>query len=288
MKSTILALGALFLLALGQTVQAAVLYGATASGSPGQLYTIDAATGALVQSIGPLNDILGTNYPITGMAFHPTTGVLYGSTGNNPSSTAGTFVSIDPATALVTVIGLFNAGPTNSGGTPSTMGDIAFDAAGNLYGVGTIGGPQLYSINIATGQATVIGGTGLTSTTGGGVAVSSGGVIYGTPTASRFGTYDSGTGAFTNITNPTKPGGGGAYAALEFGPGGLLYGLNSAPGSPPPTYLVAIDQVTGAVTSLGQSVQALDAIAYRVPEPSALMLMAASGLAVIGVSRRRK
>lgn len=258
-------------------VQAAALYAATASGGPGELYIIDPSNGSVIQDVGPLNDALGTNYPITGLAFHPVTGVLYGSTGNNPQGTAARLVTIDPATALVTVVGSFNAGPVNSSGTPSTMGDLDFDAAGNLYGVGTVGGPQLYSINIATGQATVIGGTGLTSTTGGGLAIGADGTFYGTPTSSRFGTYDSITGAYTNITNPAKPAGGGAYNALAFDENGVLFGMNSGPGAPPPTHLVTIDPVTGTVTDLGSSVAAMDAIAFQVPEPGSLMLLLAGG-----------
>ena len=265
--------------------RAAILYAATAAGDSGQLYTLNPATGAMVQNIGPLNDVAGTNYPITGLAFHPTTGVLYGSTGNNPAATAARLVTINPATGLVTVIGSFNAGPTNSSGTPATMGDLAFDSTGNLYGVGTIGGPQLYSINIATAQATVIGSTGITSTTGGGVDVSPSGVIYGTPTASRFGTYDGVTGAYTNIANPAKPS-GGAYGALAFD-GSTLYGLNVGSGSPPPTNLVTIDSTTGAVTNLGSSVASLDAIAFApVPEPATWTLLFAP--AALAALRRRR
>jgi hypothetical protein len=287
MKMLQLAFGALALVGLSARVDAAVLYGATASGSPGRLFTIDPATAAQISDIGPTNDAAGANYPITGLAFHPTTGVLYGSTGNNPAATAGTFVTINPATAQVTVIGLFNAGPTNSSDVPATMTDLAFDAVGNLYGLGSIGGPQLYSIDVATGQATVIGTTGLTSTTGGGLAISSADVFYGTPTASRYGTYDSATGAYTDITNPTKPGGGGAYAALDFSPDGVLYGLNSAPGSPPPTFLVTIDPATGAVTNVGGSVQALDAIAFQIPEPGAIGLLAPLAALLLRRSSRK-
>jgi hypothetical protein len=129
----------------------------------------------------------------------PHDGALHGSTANSEAA--------KPSRSILTVTadGLFNAGPTNSSGTPATMADIAFDAAGNLYGVGSIGGPQLYSINTTSGQATAVGaGTGLTSTSGGGLAIGAGG-FYGTPTSSRFGTYDSVTGAYTNIANPTKP-----------------------------------------------------------------------------------
>jgi hypothetical protein len=286
MKARYILLCAFSLLGFGGQADAGALFGATASGSPGSLYRLDPSNGASLELVGSLNDAAGTNYPITGLAFHPTTRVLYGSTGNNPAATAGLFVQIDRATALVTVIGPFNAGPTNASGTPATMADLAFDSAGNLYGIGSIGGPQLYSINLNTGQATVNGSSGLTSTSGGGLTISADGTFYGTPTASRYGTYDPGSGAYTNITNPVKPGGGGSYAALEFGPGGVLLGLNSAPGSPPPTFLAAIDPATGGVTSLGQSVDAIDAIAW-IPEPGTLFLIAGSVFVAVLSNRCR-
>jgi hypothetical protein len=269
--------------------EAGTLYASTAAGAAGELYILNQATGAVIQDVGPLHDALNVNYPVTGLAFHPTTGVLYGSTGNNNPSLADTdarLVTINPADGLVTVIGSFNAGPTNSGGNPATMADIGFDASGNLYGVSSIGGPNLYSINLATGQATLVGPNGVsTSTGGGGIAISSGGTFYATPTASRFGTYNSGTGAYTNIANPAKPAGGGAYGALDFD-GNVLYGLNVGPGSPPPTHLVTINTATGAVTDLGASVNSLDAIAFQVPEPATLVLFIV-GIAGLAARRRR-
>jgi hypothetical protein len=272
-------------LTLAAHAEAGSLYATSAAGSTGELYLIDNATGALVQDIGPLNSVTGLNYPITGLAFNPTTNVLYGSTGNSEAATAAQLVTINRTTGLVTPIGSFNTGVANGSGTPSTMGDLSFDpTTGTLYGVATISGPQLYSINPATGQATLIGGTGLTSTTGGGIAVSSAGTFNGTPTSTRFGTYNNVTGAFTNIAAPTRPVGGG-YAALEYGAGGVLYGLNlgAAVAGIPPTHLVTIDPATGAVTDLGASVDFLDAIAY-VPEPTSLMALGAAGLLV---ARRR-
>jgi hypothetical protein len=268
-----------------RVASAANLYAATAAGAAGELYIISSADGSTVQDVGPLNDSLGTNYPITGMAFNPLTGVLYGSTGNAGAVDA-TLVTINPTTALVTVVGAFNAGPTNSQGVPSTMGDISFDSSGNLFGVGTIGGPNLYSINPLTGQATLIGLNGAsTSTSGGGLAISAAGVFYGTPTSSRFGTYDSTTGVYTNIANPDKPAGTGAYGALTFD-GSTLYGLNVGPGSPPPTAITIIDPATGAVTNVGTSIASLDALAAPVPEPATAALLGGA-VGVMALRRRR-
>jgi hypothetical protein len=279
-----LCLFALALFSMTAHADAATLYGATAAGGPGELYILDPATGAVVQDVGPLNDVTGLNYGMTGLAFHPLTGVLYGSTSNSEgAATQARLVTINPATALVTVIGSYNAGPVNTSGTPATMADLAFNAAGNLFGVGSVGGPQLYSINTGTAQATVIGDTGLTSTSGGGLEVGTGGVFYGTPTAARFGTYDSVLGTYTNIANPTKPV-GGAYAALSFD-GSLLYGLDLGPSPALTTHLVTID-ATGAVSDIGASVNALDAIAFQVPEPSTAVLWTFGLAALIGWRRR--
>ena len=160
------------------------------------------------------------------------------------------------------------------------MSDIAFDPAGNLYGVGSIGA-QLYSINTSTGQATQIGNAGFTFTEGGGLAVSPARVFYGTPTNDRFGTYNSTTGTFTNIANPAKPAGLN-YSALAFD-GGTLYGINNGPSST--RRIVTIVPATGAVTDIGATVSAIDAIAFQIPEPATLMLLAIGFAVPIGWRR---
>jgi hypothetical protein len=261
----------LALLASLASAQAGTLYLATASGSPGELYIVNPATAATVKDVGPLNDANNVNYAVTGLAFHPTTGVLYGSSASSDAATASRLLIIDPATAKVTVVGLYNANAASA-----TMADISFDSSGNLYGVASKSGPNLFSVDTTTAQATQIGNTFLTSTSGGGIAIDSTGVIWGAPTASRFGTYNLSDGTFVNNGTPTKPAGGGAFAALAFDETGVLYALNSGPGTPPPTHLAIINTNDLTVTDLGVCVSAGDAIAFQPPIASAPSLTIAA------------
>jgi len=231
---------------------ASTLYGATSAGGPGELWIINPTNGAAVQDVGPLNDTNGVNYAVTGLAFNPLTGALYGSTGGR---TGTELLTIDPGTATVTVIGSYDY---NAAGN-ATMSDIAFDQSGHLFGIGSVGGPTLYSIDLSSGLATAIGVSGLPpATSGGGLAISPGGIFYGTPTTFEFGTYNPTTGAYTHIADPARPAGQGAsYAALAFD-GNTLYGMNLGT----PTHLVIID-TAGNVFDLGTSVASLDGIAFR-------------------------
>jgi hypothetical protein len=270
------ALGVLTL-AAGQA-NASILYGATSSGH-GELYILNPATGGALTDVGPLNDGAATNYSVTGLAFDPNTGLLYGSTG---AVTGTKLLTINPATATVTVVGSYNAGT-------ASMTDLAFDSSGNLFGISSSGGANLYSINKITGQATVVGPSGVGFTEGGGLAISSTGVYYGSPIPADYGTYDSITGAYTNIATPASPvGAGGSYAALAFD-GSTLYGDNLKPGTGGgATHLVTIDPTTGTVTDIGPSITHLDALAVAVPEPGAMTLLAGSAVISLLTTTRRK
>jgi hypothetical protein len=259
---------------------ATVLYGSTAGSGAGELYTLDPTNGAVVTDIGPLNDASTLNYGVTGLAFEPTTQTLYGSTGNSGAddpSTRAQLVRINPANGLVTPIGPFNVGAGN------TMTDISFDpTTGTLYGIGSSGGAHLYTVNTLTGQATLVGDSGFGFTTGGGMAINSAGMVYGSPNASNFGTYDKNTGSFVLIGNPGPDPDGGRYVGMSFD-GATLYSATG--GFNITTHLVTIDTGSGAVTDLGTSVSRLDGIAFPTPEPTSL---ATIGLAFTALAARRR
>jgi hypothetical protein len=278
MKAYQILLCAVGLTAAGARADAQTLYGATSSGQ-GELYILNPATGGVVQDVGALNDSGAVNYSVTGLAFDPLTGALYGSTGGHSGTD---LLTINPANGLVTVVGSFNVGT-------ATMTDLAFDHSGNLYGIGSSGGANLYSINLSTGQATEIGASGVSFTEGGGLAIGGSGIFYGAPIPGDYGTYNPTTGVYTQITAPATPAGAGSsYGALAFD-GSVLYGDNLVAGGSGVTHLVTIDAASGNVTDIGPSVTHLDAIAFTsVPEPGTMsLLLGAGAMALLAFKRRR-
>ena len=169
-----------------------------------------------------------------------------------------------PSTAQVTVIGQFNAG--NTGGKPATMTDLAFDSAGNLFGLGSVGGAHIYSINLTLGQATLVGSSGLSFTSGGGLEF--GPVGYFIRHANRW-----------PIRNLRHDDG----CVFEYCESHEARRWQRMPRSPTTatrsmvstldqvriwqTHLVTINPATGAVTDIAASVTALDAIAVMLAPP---------------------
>jgi hypothetical protein len=104
----------------------------------GLLWTIDEVTGTMT-SIG------GGGVGLNGLAYNPTTGMMYG------ASRTDLYI-INMSTGGQTLVGPFNTG--------GLMIGIAFDGEGTLYGE-DIGTDCLYSINPSTGATRLIGPFGI-------------------------------------------------------------------------------------------------------------------------------
>jgi hypothetical protein len=228
----------------------AVLYAASGTfGVEGILYTLDPGTGAVLTTVGPLNDAAGNNYHITGLKYHPITGIFYGVTGD--PTIPDYLVIVDPATALVTPIGQLGA----------ILTDIAIDSTtGIMYAVSGVN-QKFYTINTSTGAAVQTGSTGLGFQNGGGLAANRTGAIFGIDNFSFYG-YDKTTGLATLI-GPT--GLQNLVRAADFDPSNVLYGLEGGGGidNNHLRWLDTLDVITGMATRVGQiPVHDLDALAF--------------------------
>jgi PEP-CTERM motif len=282
----ILFAGFCFLSGLTGAFAQEVLLGTTSSAA-GDLYQIDPTTGTATH-IGFLQDGSFAQFGVTGLAFDSVTGVLYGSTSNNSATDKQSLVSIDPNTGFVTFIGAFNVGS-------NTMADLTFDVAtATLYGTGSKDG-NLYSINTATGVATAVGsGSGLTGPfRGNALAVNGSGQLFGAPlgASGSLVQFSKTSGAATpvaTLSGAQFP--AGTIAAMAFNSGGTLYGVNINDTSFA-TELVTIDPATAAISNIGASVDALDAIVFynptAVPEPTTTVLFGA-GLVFLTITGIRR
>jgi hypothetical protein len=255
MKRTLCALALVLVTVPGSRAAAQILYAATGSnGIPGTLYTVNPATGAATV-VGPT--LIGSSpIGLTGLAFHPTTRVLYGATVNSgPSTNLHSLVTIDPATGAATLIGSML----------DPVGDIAFDAGGTLYGWQAGGTPKsLVKIDLATGLQTQIGISLLTNTSGNGLSFVTGTLfLAANGSGGALRSVDPASGSTT--VGPTLSGApqAGAIAALAVNSSGILFGVNTNQGVSPTTCnLVIIDTNTGAVHDRGALPADTDAIAF--------------------------
>ena len=235
-----------------------MLYVATGTfGVTGILYTIDPANGNLLTTVGLLNDVNGNNYPMAGIKRHPITGIFYGATANAPVN-PNSLVTIDPATAFVTVIG-----PTNA-----VLTDIAIDpTTGIMYGIDGFN-QKFYTINTTTGEAVQTGSTLIGFANGGGFAADMTGNLFGvvmfTPITGNGGLYSfNKTNGNATLIGPTLL--GNLVKAADFSPSNVFYGLEGGGGidNTHLRWLDTCDVTTGNCTRLGQiPINDLDALGF--------------------------
>ncbi len=122
-----------------------------AGGNPNTtLYKVNPATGAKTEVIGTIG------FQVTGLAFDPTTGILYGSTTSQDDTAPGSLIRINTETGAGTFLGQIIAGDDTG------TADITFTTDGTLFGW-TEASDDLVRINKATGAGTVVGDSGISS-----------------------------------------------------------------------------------------------------------------------------
>ncbi len=219
----------------------AVLYAASGTfGDPRILYTLDPATGAVLTTVGLLHDAAGNFYGITGLKYHPATGIFYGASGHVSPTNPNYLVIVDPATALVTPIGPLR----------TFLTDIAIDpTTGIMYGLSAYH-ENFYTINTSTGQAIRTGSTGIDVTKEGGLAAYRRGALFGVTNFSFY-SFNKTTGMATLI-GPT--GLRNLVKAADFSPNNVMYGLEGGGGIDPLhlRWLVTFNLTTGMGTRVGQ------------------------------------
>jgi hypothetical protein len=238
------------------------LYGADgAQGHSSNLYILDPSTGAVSSTVGPIG------FAVTGMAMHPMTGVLYGSTSNNSPVAPGSLIRIDKATGAGTLIGSFGFKPGLG-----TLADITFTSDGTLYGWGSINANgDLWTVNLATGAATRVGNSGEGGNNGGALAADASDTLYLCIIEDDdfLRTVNRATGVDTKVAKldgtTDDP-----FSAMKFNSAGKLYAarLHSNPSPKPSTAtLVTIDKASGHITAIGPTVDRLDAIVFACSAP---------------------
>jgi hypothetical protein len=256
-----------------------VLYGAAYSGPDGlaTFYSVNPTTGAAT-AIGAIG-----YERVSGMDFHPGTGVLYAVAERDDGSDVAVLITIDTATGAGTEVAALNGGAAHFFG--DAYSDVSFRADGTLYAY-LDSGDGLGTIDLGTGALTQLGTTNV-GCCGNGIAFSGAGVLlHANDTALH--SLDQTTGAATQLALLGFPFGQvfPRVNAMDVDPDtGTLYAAVRRDFA---NYLATVDPVTGAVSLIGGSQNGLDALAVlttAVPEPGALALLA---VAALGARARRR
>jgi hypothetical protein len=255
----------------GSCLASPVLYGVDGSGqNPGapHLFTINPATGAKITDVGAVG------FGVTGLAFHPTTGILYGTTNSNDPTLPKGLITINTTTGAGTSLGTIR----NAGNVATNMPDIDFDSNGTLYGwSGT--GNDLYSIvlNSCDGGGDVScfaseEGISSLSTYGNGLVFDNTDNLYlfgnGDDTYYQIDTDTAATISENYFFNGS--GQGYSIGAATSNNDNVLFGARMNFGSTP-SDLVIIDTDSNTILSTGDNadMQYMDAIAFFNPDPVA-------------------
>lgn len=241
------------------TASAQTLYGSRGGNTAGNLYTINPTT-AVSTVVGPIG------YAVTGMAYNPATGTMYGSTSSNSPVCASCLITINLTTGAGTLVGAM--------GLSNSAADIAWSGT-TLYGWSE-DGDDLVTINTTTGAATFVGESGLS--TFGDAMDFSGGVLYAIleGNGGPLSTVNTTTGLTT--AGPTVSGIAGTPNSGSNQPGTNVFFVGSNNGN-----LHTLDRTTGIATLIGPTgIPNFDAIAFTAPPPSTVPTLSEWAMILFG------
>jgi Ca2+-binding RTX toxin-like protein len=209
------------------------------------LYKVNPATGAKTVTLGPIG------FQVTGLAFDPTTGILYGSTTSQDPNEPGSLIRINVATGAGTLVGA--AGTRIITGCDTGTADITFTTDGTLYGW-TECTDDLVQINKATGVGTTIG-TGTGSAGSGLSADPDNNTLWLTPDNDDgdYGTVDKTTGVFTSQGTLDGDNGNSINSLAWSCDGETLYGTANIQSGGGDREFITINTATDHITVLGGS-----------------------------------
>ena len=266
---------------------------------PSVLYNLDSSTGRAANprplEVDPMDPPLDG---ITGLEI-ASDGTLYGlttwsldDTEENPVPNRNTLVTIDPATGIATPV---NDTSHNTGLDRIVEGDLAFDpVSGDLYGIGSNRGPadgnMLFTLDLATGLATELGGLPWTFNIPA-LSFDAQGNLYAIELmGSNLLQLDPSNGSEISRTSLSAPLQGNV-AGMDLDPlSGVFFVADgdSQNGAPFELYTLDPTSATLTLTSVGELGLGLGLSGLAVvPEPSSVLLLA-GGLAALSFTRRRR
>jgi hypothetical protein len=217
----------------------------------GSLYAVALATGSATL-VAPIKLNGESSLGVTGLAVHPTSGVMYGITSPLSRTNPTSLVTIDPETGNARMVGSLRLSGS----------DIAFNRMGILF-TWLPETHQLGVVNLDTGNVTPIGNAGPAGPPAG-LAIDATGTAYITAKGATgtVDTVDIATGAIT--VGPQIKGSpfDSTINSMTFTPSGLLLAVNSNQGSPAATRLITINTATGVVNTIGHLPDDTDALAF--------------------------
>ena len=185
--------------------------------------------------LGPLGDDI-----IAGLAWDPNHGILYGS-----STATDSLYRIDPNTGATTPIGPF-------GGGVSLMHGLEYDSNHDvLYGITSALSAALYTLNVSTGAATLVGYHGETGLSGMAFDPITDTMYVADVSGNFLFTIDLGTAALSGVGPFNAVGGDQVGVGLAFDPTQGLFASDNKSSALPDDELYSINPATGQATLVG-------------------------------------